>query len=136
MSVTTEALYTPTRWEVLEAKNWENLSDEQKKVFEKAFMSYVQAYGKPFVVRFSGTDLRVMWGKEIKVDKLKQAVRSPTGSSYDCPLCQPYDPYVDQWEQERRFLCKVIDPRYKSEMSNGVWLKCPCLIDSPSSKRR
>lgn len=130
----TEAFYTLTRWEILQPEVWEGINEEKKRVLRRVFDSYVQAYGRPFVVNYGDSDLRILWAKEIKVDRLKQDVRSPIGTSYDCPLCQPYDAWdgFSQANKERRFQCKVIDPKY-GEMERGTWMRCPCLKNTPSS---
>lgn len=152
------------RWKLLSKDSWVQRPDESEKNYndrtaaqDRVFVNHKSTFGIPFVIRFDDNDYRVLWSKEINLEKLKRDVKSPFAVPFMCPLCQPweyervgqnYDPTVD-----RVFLCKVVRPvrqvvftikdRLGQEEThtymyegfiedNGVNRKCLCLGKKPT----
>lgn len=133
-----EAHLTKRRWHLLNGAAWRRRNGESAEQYHrrikeqrKEFESLIRAYGRPYIIRYGTDDVRTMWSKGIKADKLRAEVLSPIGTKFNCPLCQPYDNwtgYADD-NDNRRYLCKTINPYFPNDMeeNGGVWMKCPCI---------
>ena len=119
----------------------EEIQDYAKRlsIQTRQFLLSVKRRGYCYIVKFGEDDLRPMWEDNINIIILKKDVIKTGGGTYDCPLCQPYDPFgqLIDTELSRRFLCKIISPQYDDGCldEGGVWAKCPC-IDPPKRRNR
>ena len=118
---------------------WERADKEDEKAFQlrilsqkKQFKAYMRQHGRCYLVKFEENDIRPIWEDQIDIVNLIKELHSPMGSSFDCPLCQPYDIWDNVVTQYtgKNYLTKIVNPKYEDGFidKGGVWLKCPCLV--------
>lgn len=125
--------------ELLERKKWVSGDEESKvdfiariKLQHQQFYDLKRAHGQLYVIKFGEDDSRPMWEDQISMAKLKAELRTPLGTEWDCPLCQPYDKWsgTADIESNRRFMCRIIAPDYVNGCIEdvGVLKKCSCIL--------
>lgn len=124
--------------ELIYRKEWMPIENESHENFAKRTMAQIaefhaemRARGKCYMVKFSDDDIRPMWENKTSKSELHRTVSRPNEGAWDCPLCQPYDPWdtVGARIIERRYMTKVVMPWYPNGCADeeGVWMKCPCI---------
>ena len=132
--------------DLLLRKNWVTQKDEPKdtyiariKLQDQQFIDLKRVYGRLFIVKFSDDDLRPLWESQINVNSLKNTTHTPINTEWECPLCQPYDNWTGfaDMERNRRYLCKVVAPKYKTGCidEEGTYSKCICILPPRLRKR-
>lgn len=115
------------------SKTWVPEKDEHPEAYQarrnrqlKQYGVLVRSRGQCYVVQFGDRDVRPMWENQISIVQLVKEVSHKFGVSYDCPLCQPYDPNDE--DTERRYITKIVHPHFPEGFidKGGVWMKCAC----------
>lgn len=132
--------------DLLLRKNWVIQESEDKagfiariKLQDKQYMDLKRARGRLFMVLFGDNDVRPMWEDQISMKALKQQIRTPFDTEWDCPLCQPHDSWggLAEIDNNRKYFTKIVSPKYKDGCidEEGVYTKCVCIM-KPRLKSR
>jgi hypothetical protein len=125
--------------DLLERVQWIRGEDEKAENFinrirlqEQQFVNMKRSQGRCFMIKFGLDDIRPMWENQINIMDLKELIRTPLDTHWDCPLCQPYDAWtgLTDMDNNRRFLCRIVAPRYEGGCidEEGTYSKCVCIL--------
>lgn len=131
--------------ELMERRSWTKVDGERPETYIQRIKLQTQhmvnfrlSRGSCYMIKFGEDDIRPMFEDQISISKLKQELRTPVNTHWDCPLCQPYDNWTGlaDIENNRRFLCRIVSPKYEGGAidEEGTYTKCVCILRAKYKK--